>query len=79
MSSSHPVRWARRLIRIFRIVRKDPRTLLREHSRRLPQLRVLNGTEDRQLETDDVIRPISVDEAQMLTFVLKTYLAKLSY
>lgn len=60
------------------IVRKDPRTMLRTLTAFTP-VAVLNGTEDQQLQTDDVIRPISVDEAQMLTFVLKTYLAKLSY
>ena len=60
------------------IVRKDPRTMLRTLTAFTP-VAVLSGTEDQQLQTDDVIRPISVDEAQMLTFVLKTYLAKLSY
>lgn len=60
------------------IVRKDPRTLLRALTAFTP-VAVLNTTEDQQLQTDDIIRPISVDEAQMLAFVLKTYLAKLSY
>lgn len=60
------------------MVRKDPRTLLRSLSAFTP-VAVLNGTEDQQLQTDDVIRPISMGEAQMLTFVLKMYLAKLSY
>ncbi len=60
------------------IVRKDPRTLLRTLTAFTP-VAVLNGMEDQQLQTDDVIRPMSVDEAQMLSFVLKTYLAKLSY
>lgn len=60
------------------IVRKDPRTLLRTLAAFTP-VAVLNGTEDQQLQTDDVIRPISVDEAQMLSFVLKTYITKLSY
>lgn len=60
------------------MVRKDARTLLRSLSAFTP-VAVLNGTEDQQLQTDDVIRPISVGEAQLLTFVLKMYLAKLSY
>jgi protein involved in polysaccharide export with SLBB domain len=59
------------------IVRKDPRTLLRSLIAFTP-VAVLNGTEDMQLQTDDVIRPISVGEAQLLGFVLKTYLDKLA-
>jgi protein involved in polysaccharide export with SLBB domain len=59
------------------IVRKDPRTLLRSLIAFTP-VAVLNGTEDMQLQTDDVIRPISVGEAQLLDFVLKTYLDKLA-
>jgi polysaccharide biosynthesis/export protein len=59
------------------IVRKDPRTLLRSLIAFTP-VAVLNGTEDMQLQTDDVIRPISVNEAQLLNFVLKTYLSKLA-
>ncbi|HEY2010117.1 MAG TPA: SLBB domain-containing protein [Rhizomicrobium sp.] len=59
------------------IVRKDPRTLLRSPIAFTP-VAVLNGTEDMQLQSDDVIRPISVNEARLLDFVLKTYLDKLS-
>ncbi len=59
------------------IVRKDPRTLLRSLIAFTP-VAVLNGSEDMQLQTDDVIRPISVSEAQLLDFVLKTYLNKLA-
>ena len=59
------------------IVRKDPRTLLRSLIAFTP-VAVLNGTEDMQLQTDDVIRPLSVGEAQLLDFVLKTYLNKLA-
>ena len=59
------------------IVRKDPRTLLRSLMAFTP-VAVLNGTEDMQLQSDDVVRPISVGEAQMLSFVLKTYLDKLA-
>jgi polysaccharide export outer membrane protein len=59
------------------IVRKDPRTLLRSLIAFTP-VAVLNGTEDMQLQTDDVIRPISVNEARLLDFVLKTYLDKLA-
>ena len=60
------------------IVRKDPRTLLRGLTAFTP-VAVLNGTEDLQLQTDDIIRPISISESQMLTFVLKMYLAKMGY
>jgi len=59
------------------VVRKDPRTLLRSLVAFTP-VAVLNGSEDQLLQTDDVIRPISVSEAQMLSFVLKTYLDKLA-
>jgi len=59
------------------IVRKDPRTLLRSLAAFTP-VAVLNGTEDQLLLSDDVVRPISVSEAQMLSFVLKTYLDKLA-
>jgi len=59
------------------IVRKDPRTLLRSLIAFSP-VAVLSGTEDVQLQTDDVVRPISVQEARLLDFVLKTYLDKLA-
>jgi len=59
------------------IVRKDPRTLLRSLTAFTP-VAVLNGSEDQVLQTDDIIRPLSVSEAQMLSFVLKTYLDKLA-
>ena len=59
------------------IVRKDPHTLLRSLIAFTP-VAVLNGAEDVQLQSDDVIRPISVNEARLLDFVLKTYLDKLS-
>jgi len=60
------------------IVRKDPRTLLRSLVGFTP-VAVLNGTEDMQLQSDDVIRPITVGESQMLAYVVKTYLDKLAY
>jgi protein involved in polysaccharide export with SLBB domain len=59
------------------VVRKDPRTLLRSLVAFTP-VAVMNGTEDQLLQTDDLIRPISVNEAQLLSFVLKTYLDKLA-
>jgi polysaccharide export outer membrane protein len=59
------------------VVRKDPHTLLRSLIAFTP-VAVLNGSEDMQLQSDDVIRPISVSEARLLDFVLKTYLDKLS-
>jgi polysaccharide export outer membrane protein len=57
------------------IVRKDPRTLLRSLVAFTP-VAVLSGTEDVPLQTDDVIRAITVGEAHLLNYVAKTYLAK---
>ena len=59
------------------IVRKDPRTLMRSLIAFTPAA-VLGGTEDMPLQTDDTIRPITIGESQLLTFVLKTYLSKLA-
>jgi len=59
------------------IVRKDPHTLLRTLIPFTP-VAVLNGAEDEVLQSDDVIRPLSLNEAQLLTFIVKTYLDKLS-
>jgi protein involved in polysaccharide export with SLBB domain len=60
------------------IVRKDPRTLLRGLMAFTP-VAVLGGAEDIQLQSDDIIRPITVAESQMLAYVVKTYLDKLAY
>jgi protein involved in polysaccharide export with SLBB domain len=59
------------------IVRKDPRTLLRSLVAFTPAA-VLGGTEDQVLQTDDIIRPISINEAHLLDFVLRSYLSKLA-
>jgi len=59
------------------IVRKDPRTLLRSLVAFTPAA-VLAGAEDELLQPDDIVRPFSVDEAELLTFVMKTYLDKLA-
>jgi polysaccharide export outer membrane protein len=59
------------------IVRKDPNTLLRSLIAFTP-VAVLNGTEDQALKSDDVIRPISLNEAALLSFVVKTFLDKLT-
>jgi len=59
------------------IVRKDPRTLLRTLIPFTP-VAVMNGTEDEVLQSDDVIRPLSLNEAQLLSFIVKTYLDKLA-
>jgi protein involved in polysaccharide export with SLBB domain len=58
------------------IVRKDPHTLLRTLVPFTP-VAVLSGAEDQQLQPDDNIRVLSVNEAQLMTFVVKTYLSKL--
>jgi len=60
------------------IVRRDPRTLLRTLTAFTP-VAVLNGTEDMQLQGDDIVRPITVGESQMLAYVVKTYLDKLAF
>ena len=58
------------------IVRKDPQTLLRSLVAFTP-VAVLNGAEDQVLQSDDVIRPISQNEAALLSFVVKTFMDKL--
>jgi len=60
------------------VVRKDPRTLLRTLAAFTPAA-VLSGAEDMQLQSEDVIRPISIGESQLLAYVVKTYLDKLAY
>lgn len=60
------------------IVRKDPRTLLRSLMSFTP-VAVLSGTEDLPLQADDVVRPITVSEAQLLNYVTRTFLAKSAY
>ena len=59
------------------IVRKDPQTLLRSLVAFTP-VAVLNGTEDQVLQSDDLIRPLSQNEAALLSFVVKTFLDKLT-
>jgi polysaccharide export outer membrane protein len=59
------------------IVRKDPRTLLRTLVAFTP-VAVLNGSEDMPLLPDDIMRPITVDEAQLLTYIVKIDLAKMT-
>src|SRR6185437_12805402 len=59
------------------IVRKDPRTLLRSLVAFTP-VAVLNGSENISLQTDDFVRPFSVNEASLLSSVVRAYLEKLS-
>jgi len=59
------------------IVRKDPNTLLRSLIAFTP-VAVMNGSEDQVLQSDDLIRPISQNEAALLSFVVKTFLDKLT-
>ena len=59
------------------LVRKDPRTLLRSLVAFTP-VAVMNGTEDVQLQSDDMVRPISINESQLLAFVVKSYLDKMA-
>ncbi len=60
------------------IVRKDPRTLLRSLVAFTP-VAVMSGSEDVQLQSDDMVRPISVAESQLLSFIVKAYLDKMAY
>lgn len=60
------------------IVRKDPRTLLRSLIAFTP-VAVMSGSDDLPLQSDDVVRPITLGEAQLLNYVTKTYLAKSAY
>ena len=59
------------------IVRRDPKTLIRTLIPFTP-VAVLNGTEDQVLQSDDVVRTLSQNEAALLNFVVKTFLDKLA-
>jgi len=54
------------------ISRRDPRTLLRTLTIFTP-LAVLRGSEDLVLQTDDNVRPLSLNEARMLIAALQDY------
>jgi len=56
------------------ISRRNPRTLMRELAPFTP-VAIMNGVENSTLQGDDVVRPISVNEAQLLTNAVCTYLA----
>lgn len=56
------------------ISRKNSRNLMRELLSFTPTA-VLNGSENTTLQGDDIVRPISVNEAQLLTNAVCTYLA----
>ena len=59
------------------IVRKDPGTLLRSLVAFTPAA-VLSGKENIALQTDDFVRPLSVNEASLLSNVVRAYLEKLA-
>ncbi len=59
------------------IVRKDPRTLLRSLVAFTP-VAVLNGTENGELQSEDIIRVLSVRETSLLSQVVRAYLEKLA-
>jgi protein involved in polysaccharide export with SLBB domain len=59
------------------IVRKDPRSLLRNLVAFTP-VAVLSGSENGDLQPDDVIRVLSVREASLLSHVVRAYLEKLA-
>jgi len=54
------------------IARKDPRTLLRKLVAFTP-VAVLNGGEDEMLQSDDIIRLLSVNEVRLLTNTVRLY------
>jgi polysaccharide export outer membrane protein len=55
------------------ISRRDPRTLLRTLVPFTP-VAVLNGGEDQTLQSDDVIRPITLKEARLVTSTIQSFL-----
>lgn len=59
------------------IVRKDPHSLLRSLVAFTP-VAVLNGTENEEIQTDDMIRVLSVSESSLLSNVVRVYLEKLA-
>jgi polysaccharide export outer membrane protein len=59
------------------ISRRDPRTLLRTLSAFTP-VSVLHGLEDQDLQSDDIIRPISVAETRMLAAAVQDYADKVA-
>lgn len=59
------------------IVRKNPQTLMR-HLLAFTPVAVLNGREDQVLQTDDMIRVLSVREERLLNYVVRTYLSRLA-
>jgi protein involved in polysaccharide export with SLBB domain len=59
------------------IIRKDPRTLSRQLEAFTP-VAVLNGREDQVLQSDDVVRVLSVSETRLLNFVVRSYLTQLA-
>jgi protein involved in polysaccharide export with SLBB domain len=59
------------------IVRKDPKTLIRQMIAFTP-VAVLNGREDMVLQSDDVVRVLSVNEERLLNYVVRAYLTQLA-
>jgi protein involved in polysaccharide export with SLBB domain len=59
------------------IVRKDPQTLSRQLVAFTPAA-VLNGSEDEPLQTNDLVRVLSSNEARLLNFVVRSYLTRLA-
>ncbi len=59
------------------IVRKDPQTLARQLVAFTPAA-VLNGREDEPLQTDDLVRVLSINEARLLNFIVRSYLTRLA-
>ena len=55
------------------ISRRDPRTLLRILVPFTP-VAVLNGSEDQTLQSDDIIRPITLKEARLITSTIQGFL-----
>ncbi len=60
------------------IVRTNPQTLQRTLLAFTPAA-VLRGSEDVALESNDIVRPVSLNEAELLSYIVKTYIDKLNY
>jgi len=59
------------------IIRRDPQTYLRYPIAFSP-VAVLNGRQDIPLQSDDLVRIISVNESRLLNFIVRAYLGRLA-
>lgn len=59
------------------IIRRDPKTYLRYPIAFSP-VAVLNGRQDIPLQSDDLVRILSVNESRLLNFIVRAYLGRLA-